>query len=139
MRVLVTESFNTAKGNIPAGKVVEIPDTMFNRLIGKVIAISPESETNTTVIWRNPYLQGTQEARQESLLKIMMAIIELTFDRIVEIWPRGFLSTAEISAAEVEVERVQSLVLSGKAKIADFRQAIEAWERAVNQEVNGES
>ena len=42
MKVLVTESFNTLKGNIPAGKIIEIPDTMFSRLMGKVAAISPE-------------------------------------------------------------------------------------------------
>lgn len=48
MIVLVTESFNTAKGIIRAGKIIEIPDTMFNRLRGKVEAIPPEAETNTT-------------------------------------------------------------------------------------------
>lgn len=48
MIVLVTESFNTAKGIIRAGQIVEIPDTMFNRLRGKVEAIPPEPEKNAT-------------------------------------------------------------------------------------------
>jgi hypothetical protein len=129
MKVLVTESFNTAKGNIPAGKVVEIPDAMFNRLKGKVVAIPPEPGINTTVIWSNPYQQGTPEARQESLLHIMTAILESAFDRVKAIWPQGFLSTPEMRAAEIEIERVRSLVLLGKGRLADFRQAVEAWER----------
>lgn len=48
MIVLVTESFNTAKGIIPAGKVIEIPETMFNRLRGKVTTLPPEPEKNAT-------------------------------------------------------------------------------------------
>jgi len=133
MKVLVTESFNTLKGNIPAGKIIEIPDTMFSRLMGKVAAISPEPETN---IWRNPYQQGTPEARQESLLQIMMAILESTFDRVAAIWPMGFVSTPEISAAEVNIEKVQTLVFSGTGIIADFQQSVEAWEKIVKQGVN---
>ncbi|MGP8153379.1 MAG: hypothetical protein ACLQBQ_04440, partial [Smithella sp.] len=95
----------------------------------------PEPGINTTVIWRNPYPQATPEAREESLQQIMTAIWESIFDRVAAIWPMGFVSTPEISAAEFEIERVQDLVLSGKGRLADFRQAVEAWERKINQEV----
>lgn len=87
-------------------------------------------------IWRNPYPKGTPEARQESLLQIMMAILEPVFARVAAIWPRGFVSTPEIRAAELEVEKVQSLVLSGKARISDFHRVVEYWELMVNQTVS---
>jgi hypothetical protein len=64
MIVLVTESFNIAKGNIAAGKVIEIPDNMFTRLRGKVSAIPSEPATNTKVICRNPYPQFFSESRK---------------------------------------------------------------------------
>jgi hypothetical protein len=155
MRVLVTESFNTAKGNIPEGKVIDIPDTMFNRLKGKVVAIPPvvnnkaSAEMNAPTkkiepgapagaIWVNPFPQGSMEARRESILQCMDAIWEQTFDRTKAIWPLGFVSTPEIRTAEIEIERVQALVISGKGKIADFRLAVEAWERMIKQGVNDE-
>jgi|SRR5208283_824963 len=134
MRVKTLTKIPSTKGIIPAGQAIEIPDTMFGRLKGKVIAIFPEREINTTVIWSNPYQQGTPEAREESLQQIMTAIWESTFDRVKVVWPRGFVSTPEIRAAEIEIERVRSLVLSGKAKLADFQQAIEAWKGSLSKE-----
>jgi len=89
-----------------------------------------------TVIWKNPHKQGTPEARQESLLQCMEAIWVSTFVRVREIWPQGFISTPDIHAAESEVERVQALVLSGKAKLADFRTAAEAWEKTILKKIN---
>lgn len=101
--------------------------------------ITPTEKTqpgaNTKVVWRNPYPQGTPEARKESLHQVMTAIWATTFDRVAAIRPMGFVSTPEICAAEINIERVQALVLSGKAKLADFRQAVEAWERMVKQGV----
>lgn len=82
-------------------------------------------------IWVNPYKQGTLEARRESLLQCMAATWVATFDRVKAIWPQGFVSTPEIRSAEVEVERVQALVLSGKAKLSDFREAAEEWEKTI--------
>ena len=97
-----------------------------------------QPKANTKVIWRNPYPQGSPEVRQESLEQAMTAIWESTFDRVAAIWPKGFVSTLRISTAEIEIERVQALILSAKAKIADFRQAVEAWERIVTQGVNAD-
>jgi len=95
-----------------------------------------ESETPSQTIWKNPFPIGSIEARRESLHQVMMAVWEKAFDSIAEIWPRGFVSTQEIHAAEIEVERVQALVLSGKGKLADFREAVEVWERTIKKEVN---
>ncbi len=36
MKCLVTMSFMTAKGEIPAGAIVNFPDHLLNRLVGKV-------------------------------------------------------------------------------------------------------
>ena len=94
-----------------------------------------EPEAPVDAIWVNPYKQGTKEARQESLLQIIYAIWEPTFDRVAAIWPRGFVSTQDISSAELEIERVQALVLSGKGRLADFSEAVSAWERACTKEV----
>ena len=95
-----------------------------------------ESEAPSQAIWKNPFPIGSTEERRESLHQVMMAVWEKVFDRIVAIWPRGFVSTQEILTAEIEVERVQVLVLSGKAKLADFREAVEAWEQIVNRKIN---
>ena len=94
-----------------------------------------EPEAPVDAIWVNPHNQGTQEARKESLHQVMMAIWEPTFDRVAAIWPRGFVSTQDISSAELEIERVQALVLSGKGRLADFSEAVSAWERACTKEV----
>ena len=95
-----------------------------------------ESEAIVNAIWVNPYKQGTPKARRESLLQCIDAVLFTTFDRIKAVWPQGFISTPEIRAAEIELARVQNLVLSGKAKLSDFQKAAETWERMVKQGVN---
>ena len=64
-------------------------------------------ETNTMVIWQNPYLQGTPEARQESLRLIIEAILY------------GFPSVDDEQTRQIN--DMARNVLSGKAKLADFR------------------
>jgi hypothetical protein len=108
--------------------VVSILKTCNNTIAPPKI-VAPESIVEA--IWVNPHKQGTPEARRESLLQCMEATWLTTFDRVKSIWPQGFLSTPEIRAAEMELERIQALVLSGKAKLADFREAAEAWERKI--------
>jgi hypothetical protein len=132
MRVRTLQSLRTPRGEISAGRVINIPDHLAERLKGKVEPVAD------TLPFRGEAEIVTPEARQESLQQGMMAIWEPSFDRIKAIWPQGFVSTPEIRAAEVEIERVQALILSGKVKIADFRQAVEAWERIVTQEVNAD-
>ena len=93
------------------------------------------NKTNNT-IWKNPYPLGSPAAREESLLQIMDTKFESTFSRVAAIWPQGFVSTQEILTAEDEVARIQSLVLSGKAKLADFQKAVGVWELTVSRAVN---
>ena len=150
MKVKTLIEIPSARGIIPAGQIIEIPPAVMERLKGKVEplqgsahtpkanstpAVIGEPEAPVCAIWRNPYIQRTPEARQESLLQIMMAITESTFDRVKAIWPMGFLSTPEITAAEVNIEKVQVLVLSGKGRLADYRRAVLAWERICTKEI----
>jgi len=79
-----------------------------------------------------PYPKGTSETHLE---QAMLAIWEPVFDRIKTIWPMGFLGTAEICAAEREIERCQALILSGTGEFASYRRAVEAWEQAVKRGV----
>lgn len=141
MKVLVTESFNTAKGNIPAGKVIEIPETMFDRLRGKVKAIP--HETNTTIIWQNPYPAGTPEAREYTLSEMMGEMVQTTCDSIVEEHNKrgipSYVSNPEIHWAEDEITRVYHKVLGSEANLADFHQALETWEQMVGQVLNYKS
>lgn len=101
------------------------------------LAITPseivEPGPIVNAIWVNPHKQGTPEARQESLLQVIYAIWEPSFDRIAAIWPRGFVSTQEIRTAGLEIERIHAFVLSGKAKLVDFRKAAEEWEAVVRR------
>jgi hypothetical protein len=43
MKVAVVESFNTAKGIITAGQIIDIPGNLYDRLKGKVKLV-PENE-----------------------------------------------------------------------------------------------
>ncbi|HOD29427.1 MAG TPA: hypothetical protein PKH03_09465 [Syntrophales bacterium] len=95
----------------------------------------PLVENTPRVIWINPYSSGTPEARRESLLQCMEATWLITFDRIMKIWPQGFISTPEIRAAEIGVEIIQADVLTGRAKLADFQEAVEVWERVVTRQL----
>jgi hypothetical protein len=88
-------------------------------------------------VWVNPHKQGTPEARRESLIQCMEATWIAIFNRVKAIWPQGFLSTPEIRAAEIEIERVQVLVFSGKSKIADFRKTAEVWEQVCRKTMSG--
>jgi hypothetical protein len=160
MRVRTLQILKTPQMEIPAGNIVTIPDHLVERLRGKVEPIadsfgvanehSTEGKTHDLsaypatagiatpgasieAIWTNPRSQGTPEARSESLRQVMTAIWETTFDRVADAWPRGFASTPEIRIADIEVGRVQALVLSGRASLRDFRRAVESWERIVRQ------
>jgi hypothetical protein len=146
MRVKTLIEIPSARGIIPVGQIIEIPPTVMEKLKGKVELLHSRSHTpnpNTAsaeivekpetvdAIWQNPYAPGSIEARRESLQQVMAAVLITTFDRVAAMWPQGFVSTPEIRAAEIEIKRVQSLVLSGRGRIADLRQALERWERII--------
>jgi len=68
-------------------------------------------------------------------MQAILAIFDTAFQRVSAVWPLGFVSTQKIIVAEREVERIQSLILSGRTELADFRQAVHAWEKVVEHEV----
>ena len=76
--------------------------------------ITPPEKThpgaNTTVIWRNPYPQGTSEARQASL------------EAVIEAMLYGFPLVDDEQNRQIN-DMAQD-VLSGKAKLTDFRQLL---------------
>jgi len=84
---------------------------------------------------RNPCCDRVTEARHDSLVQVMAAVWEKAFDRIIAKWPMGFVSTHDIRIAELEVERVQALCLSGKAKLADFQKVTEVWEQVATNAI----
>lgn len=69
-----------------------------------------EPGTNTKAIWRNPYPQGTPEARQAS------------FDVVIEAMLYG-LPPVDAEQTQRINDMVQD-ILSGKAKLADFRRLL---------------
>lgn len=136
MRVKVISEIQSAKGIIPAGQIIEIPPTVMEKLKGKVVAILPvvdnkpsteksahTSNTNDPtpseivepgapvgVLWRNPYPQGTPEARRKSLKLIMDAML-------YGLPPVDDEQTRRIN------DMVRD-VLTGKAKLADLRRVL---------------
>lgn len=52
MRALVVESFQTAKGIIPAGKIIEIADSLLNKLHGKVEPVADDYHLKTVPPFR---------------------------------------------------------------------------------------
>lgn len=81
-----------------------------------------------TVIWRNPYPEGTKEARIESLVQIMDAIYHSNARKVKEAYERGEL------IPNPRLEAVKQAVLKGEAKLRDFQLAVDKW--AATAELN---
>jgi len=113
MKVRVVESFNTAKGTIPKGAVVDIPDTLFDRLQGKVCKIPPADT-------RKP-----SEGRRESLAAVADAILSQAVSDIQYggIWQR----TPDVKILEDEINRLHRLLVEGMTSLNTFRQTVEQW------------
>ena len=77
------------------------------------------AELQSTVIYRNPYPQGTPEARQESLIQVMDAICQGSVKRIKEAYENGEL------IPDPRIEAVRRTVLKGKAKLKDFQAVVD--------------
>jgi hypothetical protein len=74
MRVLVTEPLPTTKGIIPAGKIVEIPPALLEKLRGKVSAMPSMPEA---------WLTDTGELRSRGVFPDLAAeIVRLTPDNL---------------------------------------------------------
>jgi hypothetical protein len=81
-----------------------------------------------SVIWRNPYHQGTKEARIESLMQVMNAIYKGSVKKVREAYESGEL------IPNPRLEAVRQSVLKGEAKLKDFQAAVDKW--AASAELN---
>ncbi|HHT9146905.1 MAG: hypothetical protein Q7J31_15640 [Syntrophales bacterium] len=105
--------------------------------LNKANTITPleivEPGANVKATWRNPYPEGTKEARIGSLTQIMGAIFQESFKKVREIYEQSgtqFNGTPEILNTEQRIETLQRAVLNGEAKLNDFQLAVHEWERA---------
>lgn len=120
MKVRVVESFNTAKGIISEGTIIEIPDTLYERLQGKVSRIIPADTP-----------KPLSEGRRESLAAVADAILLQTVSDIQDggIWQ----STPDIKVLEDEINRLHRLFIEGMTSLQAFRQAVECWKATGTQ------
>ncbi|MEN6373549.1 MAG: hypothetical protein ABFD75_02050 [Smithella sp.] len=100
MRVRVTESFNTAKGNIPKDAIIEIPETMLDRLKGKVEPLH---------IVADAILRQT--------------VIDIDYGGV---WK----STPDVKALEDEINRLYRLLMDGLTTLTAFRETVDQWKTA---------
>jgi hypothetical protein len=120
MRVRAIQSFETKKGTIPEGTVINIPESLFDRFQGKVARIPP-AET------RQPMTDG----RRETLEVVADAILSQAVRDIQAggIWQ----STPEIKVLEDEINRFHRLLMEGMTSLQTFRQAVERWKMTGTQ------
>jgi len=119
-----TDKIDINDKNHPGGIFVDIVDIVDRvQLIKKPEAtnIQPSSEKP---IWKNPYPQVTQEARQHTLAVTMDAMIEQV---VIEFKSAGYSCTSEVQKVEQEVQELYSVVLNGSGSLADFEKALKKW------------
>lgn len=126
MRVRVTESFNTAKGNIPENTIIDIPEAMFDRLRGKVTKIP------STVKKIEPVVKHSiPEGRRKTLGAVADAILEQT---VIDINHGGiWQSTTNVKALEDEINRLYRLLMEGLSTIQAFREIVNQWKATGTQ------
>lgn len=97
------------------------------------------AELKSPVVYRNPYPQGTKEARQESLMQCIAATWQEVHERVKEAYEgkqRQFKATPHILIIERRIEALQQAILKGEAKLRDFSLVVFEWERAAKAELN---
>lgn len=122
MKVRVVESFNTAKGIISEGTIIEITDALFDRLQGKVARIPP-AETRTPL----------SEGRRETLAAVADAILE---QAVIDIQNGGIWhSIPDIEVLEDEINLFYKLLMEGITNLEKFRQVVEKWKMTGTQTI----
>jgi hypothetical protein len=113
MNYEVIQSVNakTAAGNtqtVPIGAILDIDPAKAARLVkeGKLKPFTPKKET----AWENLHPQGMPAARRESLIAVMEAVWTSEFQGII------------------------NRVLTGKAMLADFKEATVQWAKMCARE-----
>ena len=98
-----------------------------------------EPGANTKAIWRNPYPQGTPEARKKSLLQCIGTICLKAREAIERVYrneQRQYKATPDILVLEQRLEVLQQSILKGEVKLKDFQEITDEWERAARVELN---
>jgi hypothetical protein len=120
MRVRVTESFNTAKGNIPEGTIIDIPEVLFNRLKGKVTRIPPTAK-NIGPEAKHPIAEG----RRNTLEMVTDAILE---QAVIDIDYGGIWQSApDVKSLEDEINRLYRLLMDGLSTLQAFKSIVNQW------------
>lgn len=92
--------------------------------------IKPSRPAATVMaIWKNPYPQGSRRARRQSLSHVMNAIWETIIDNMLNVCPQGIVLTDDILDVIDCLRQTKVDVLAGRAKLEDFRQAAESFEK----------
>jgi hypothetical protein len=121
MKVRATESFNTAKGNISEGTIIDIPDAMFDRLKGKVTRIPPTAkkiEPDT----KYPMPEGRRKT-------LGMVADEILKQAVIDIDHGGiWQSTPDVKALEDGINRLHRLLMDGLTTLEAFREIVEQWQ-----------
>ena len=122
MKVQVIKSFDTAKGIISEGSIIDIPENLFNRLKGKVIPFP--CHNSFKVKPAKPITKG----RRETLRMVADAILEQAVQDIqaVGVWQL----TPTSSVLEKEINRIHGLLLEGLATLEEFKNLVTDWKRS---------
>jgi len=128
MRVRVIESFNTAKGNISKGAIIDIPEAMFDRLKGKVTSISPAAKKIEPVP-----KQSLSDGRRKTLGMIADAILS---QAVIDIDYGGiWQGTPDVQALENEINRLYRLLMEGLTTLEAFKDIVEQWKTTGSQAI----
>jgi len=129
--VIENIKIRTSKGDYPLspGQRIELSEDAAAMLLksGKIKAELP----TVNPIWKNPYPEGSPEARRATLQEVMGDMVQATCDRIIEEHKKrgiqSYKSTLENQFAENEITRLYHAVLNGMSNIEDFKQACDNW------------
>mgnify|MGYP000892960522 CR=1 FL=1 len=122
MKVRVIESFETAKGMIPAGTVINIPESLYDRLKGKVATFN-QKETP----------QPITEGRRDSLTAVSDAILQ---QAVIDIQAGGIWKfTPDVESLENEINRLHLALMEGLTTLQKFRETVEEWKAVGTQRI----
>jgi hypothetical protein len=106
MKVLVRESFNTKKGVVPAGAVIEIEEKIFPRLQGKVVPIMTEARRKT--------LGDCADAILQTAVKDIQA---------GGVWK----GSSDVERLEDKITALYRLLTDGLTTLEEFREMVSRW------------
>jgi hypothetical protein len=142
VKVKVIESFETVKGIIQKGEVIEITDTMFLKLYGKVERIYSEKNDGLIRVHSNPTtgepetgremmirerleLQTAPPTRKQTMGMVADAILQKT---VADIQIGGtWQVTPDVRLLEDQIDVVCRSLEEGISSLQAFRETVERW------------